>query len=62
MSQYEHNNWDLINEVNELTEQLTTMRNALQELVNRCDGPAGVRADGSNICTFLAHAALGDLT
>ena len=33
---------------------------ALRDLVNRCDGPEGVRADGSNICTANAHAALGD--
>lgn len=31
---------------------------ALRELVSRCDGDAGVRADGSNIETMQAHAAL----
>lgn len=31
---------------------------ALKELVARCDGEAGVRADGSNIETAQAHAAL----
>jgi len=31
---------------------------ALKELVDRCDGPEGVRADGSNIQTMRAHAAL----
>lgn len=36
-------------------------RAALRELVTRCDGPDGVRADGSNIDTLVAHAALGDL-
>lgn len=33
---------------------------ALSELVARCDGEQGVRADGSNIDTLHAHAALGD--
>jgi hypothetical protein len=36
------------------------LRTALRDLVNRCDGAEGVRADGSNICTIGAHAALGD--
>jgi hypothetical protein len=31
---------------------------ALEELVQRCDGPEGVRADGSNIQTIAAHALL----
>lgn len=31
---------------------------ALQDLVARCDGDEGVRADGSNIDTLAAHAAL----
>ena len=31
---------------------------ALRELVARCDGAEGVRADGSNIQTMRAHAAL----
>lgn len=31
----------------------------LEELVKRCDGQEGVRADGSNIDTLRAHAALG---
>lgn len=34
--------------------------NALEDLTLRCDGAEGVRADGSNICTLAAHAALGD--
>ena len=34
---------------------------ALQELVNRCDGDEGVRADGSNIQTMRAHAILEKL-
>ena len=33
---------------------------ALSALVARCDGEQGVRADGSNIDTLHAHAALGD--
>jgi hypothetical protein len=31
---------------------------ALRELVERCDGEEGVRADGSNIQTMAAHAAI----
>ena len=31
---------------------------ALKELVLRCDGAEGVRADGSNIDTLVAHAVL----
>ena len=31
---------------------------ALKELVERCDGPEGVRPDGSNIQTIRAHAAI----
>jgi len=34
---------------------------ALRDLVTRCDGPEGMRPDGSNIDTLGAHAALGDL-
>lgn len=33
---------------------------ALRDLVTRCDGAEGVRADGSNLCTIAAHVALGD--
>ncbi len=36
------------------------LRAALRDLVDRCDGDEGVRADGSNIQTIAAHAALGD--
>ena len=38
------------------------LRKALRDLVDRCDGPEGVRADGSNISTLDAHGALGDLS
>ena len=31
---------------------------ALRDLVARCDGDEGVRADGSNIDTVWAHAAI----
>lgn len=31
---------------------------ALRDLVARCDGDEGVRADGSNIQTMRAHAAI----
>ena len=34
---------------------------ALRELVNRCDGAEGVRADESNIQTMQAHAVLAKL-
>lgn len=37
------------------------LRKALRDLVDRCDGEEGVRADGSNISTFDAHVALGDI-
>jgi hypothetical protein len=37
----------------------TAIRKALEELVTRCDGAEGVRADDSNIDTLGAHAALG---
>lgn len=39
---------------------VTTHGDALRELVERIDGPEGVRADGSNPDTLEAHAALGD--
>ena len=35
---------------------------ALQDLVERCDGAEGVRADGSNIQTMRAHAAIEKAT
>jgi hypothetical protein len=38
--------------------QLLAQEAALAELVNRCDGEAGVRADGSNIDTRWAHVVL----
>lgn len=37
------------------------LRKALYDLVLRCDGAEGVRADGSNIDTSDAHYALGHL-
>lgn len=40
--------------------ELERLRAALRDLTTRCDGAEGVRADGSNICTLAAHAALGD--
>jgi hypothetical protein len=40
--------------------QAARLREALAELVNRCDGDEGVLIDGSNIQTIGAHAALGD--
>jgi hypothetical protein len=36
------------------------LKRALRDLVTRCDGPEGVRADGSNIDTIKAHFVLGD--
>lgn len=41
--------------------EIDRLRAALRALVDRCDGPEGVRADGSNIDTRSAHAALGDM-
>lgn len=35
-----------------------SVRGALEDLVQRCDGAEGVRADGSNIDTRAAHAIL----
>ena len=40
--------------------RIQVLRDALREMVTRCDGAEGVRADGSNIDTTAAHAALGD--
>ena len=34
------------------------MAEALADLVERCDGEEGIRADGSNIQTMRAHAVL----
>lgn len=42
-----------------MADEVLALRVALTELVARCDGPEGVRADGSNIQTIGAHAALG---
>ena len=44
-----------------MTEDASEIRVALAELVARCEGPEGVRADGTNIDTLKAHVALGDL-
>jgi hypothetical protein len=38
--------------------ELSDVLGALRELVERCDGDEGVRADGSNIQTMRAHAIL----
>ena len=48
-------------EATALRSQVATLREALRDLATRCDGDEGVRADGSNIDTLAAHAALGDL-
>lgn len=42
-----------------LNDALDDALSALQELVTRCDGDEGVRADGSNIETIRAHVVLG---
>jgi hypothetical protein len=34
---------------------------SLADLVTRCDGPEGVRADGSNLQTMAAHAVLDEI-
>ena len=36
----------------------TELLEALEELVARCDGEEGVRADGTNIHTMRAHAII----
>jgi hypothetical protein len=41
-----------------IVESNEELRAALAELTARCDGEEGVRADGSNIQTMRAHAAL----
>ena len=41
--------------------RINVLRAALEDLVRRCDGESGVRADGSNIDTLKAHAALAAL-
>ena len=43
----------------EQREQIAKLRGALEDLTLRCDGAEGIRADGSNIQTIKAHAALG---
>lgn len=42
----------------QLETQAQELRAALEELVLRCDGDEGVRADGSNIQTYQARAIL----
>lgn len=44
-----------------LREERDALRAALADLVARCDGDEGVRADGSNIQTMAAHAVLAAL-
>lgn len=41
-----------------LGERVCAEHDALENLVERCDGAEGVRADGSNIDTLAAHIAL----
>ena len=45
-------------EILRLRDQNRELTAALEELVRRCDGDEGVRADGSNIQTMRAHAIL----
>lgn len=40
------------------SEKVKVLAAALRDLVRRCDSAEGVRADGSNIQTMRAHAAL----
>lgn len=51
--------------VEQLHQNLRSQRDelaaALEELVSRCDGEEGIRADGSNIQTMRARAALSKL-
>lgn len=47
--------------VKSIEEQRDELADVLRELVERCDGPEGVRADGSNIQTMRASAALAKL-
>lgn len=47
--------------VERLLAERERLAQALIDLVRRCDGDEGVRADGSNIQTIEAHAALDAL-
>ena len=49
----------LLAECKRQREQIAKMREVLEDLTLRCDGAEGIRADGSNIQTIKAHAALG---
>lgn len=49
---------ELRSELARLAALAEQMAAALEELVQRCDGAEGVRADQSNIQTIRAHAAL----
>jgi len=44
-----------------MNQQELELYTALDELVMRCDGEEGVRADGSNIQTIRAHAVLAKI-
>lgn len=46
------------NDLRRAANEIRMLRRALADLVERCDGPEGVRADGSNIDTRAAHAVL----
>lgn len=46
--------YDAIDEADVLDDLLA----ALKDLATRCDSEAGVLADGSNLCTIWAHAAI----
>jgi hypothetical protein len=50
------NRWVLVSD--EVADAYVALGSALMELVERCDGEEGVRADGSNIQTIAAHATL----
>lgn len=43
---------------NTLRDAAPDLLEALRDLVARCDGPEGVRADGGNIETLAAHVAI----
>lgn len=49
---------ELLAERDQLRERVAELTEILEELVNRCDGEEGIRADGSNIQTMRASAIL----
>lgn len=64
LTKEQRNDVDTINQLrlkkDAATARAERLETELRNLTPRCDGAEGVRADGSNIDTTGAHAALGD--